>query len=201
MKSLVLVAVVAIAAASFPGSDGSRTSHPPDPHRATGVHPIGPEPGPTVVTRGDKAPNFSFEAPDGQWRRLRDLLAAGGVVLVFGASDAELRAIEVERNALLNLGVVPVAVVSRRSGSAWAAARELKLHYPVVPDPQRVIAMQFNLPDPTAGETPTAWFVVDKSGRVRALGRDGLPPGGFLNAVADALALPVRGANRTTSAR
>jgi hypothetical protein len=62
------------------------------------------------VRLGDQAPNFSYQGVDGRWRHLRDMLVQGPVLLVFGADPLTLRVIEHERERLLDLGVVPVAV-------------------------------------------------------------------------------------------
>ena len=160
--------------------------------RAPGSDRAVPDPPFTTVNVGDPAPDFSFEARDRQWRRLRDLLAQGDVLLVFGVDDARLKSIEAERDALLERGVVPVAVLDRRDGAAWATPGRLHLHYGVVPDARGVIAEQFNLVNPETGRPYPSWFLVDRAGCVRALHRGALPEQGFIAVAERALGLPAQ---------
>jgi hypothetical protein len=82
----------------------------------------------TEVCLGDIAPDFSYQGADARWRRLRDLVADHPVLLVFGANEATLRILESERQALMDAGVLPVAVAGSRLGapgrwwSAWTCA-------------------------------------------------------------------------------
>jgi len=89
---------------------------------------------------------------------------------------------------------VPVAVLDRGSARAASLARRLGLHYVVVPDPQNVVAAQFNVLDPATRRAAPAWFVVDRSGRVRGLDRRGVPDDGYLSLASRALALASRDA-------
>lgn len=177
------------------GNHASPTLSGPDSWgRATTSDRANPDPPFATVAAGDPAPDFSFESRDHQWHRLRDLLAQGDVLLVFGADDARLRSLEGERDALLGRGVVPVAVLDRRDGAAWSAPERLSLHYGVVPDARGVIAAQFNLVNPETGRPYPSWFLVDRTGRVRGLHRGALPDQGFTAIAERALGLPSRGA-------
>ena len=147
----------------------------------------------TEVCLGDVAPDFSYQDPDARWRRLRDLVAATPALLIFGANDGVLRIVESEREALLDLGVIPVAVVGSRLGAARALASRLELRYTVLADPQGVIAAQFNSADPANGRPLPSWFVLATQRRVRGLGRQGLPLRGYAQLTANALGLPRRG--------
>jgi peroxiredoxin len=147
------------------------------------------EPPPVEVRSGEPAPDFSYQSPDGRWRHLHDLLQQGEVVLVFGASDLELRMLERERDALLDLGVMPVAVLDVKPGSAWNSARKLGLRYTVLADPRRIIGAQFNVLD--SGSLVPGWFVIDRKGMVRGLRRGDLPGQGYPGLVARALSLPL----------
>jgi peroxiredoxin len=158
-------------------------------------HALPPEPPSAEVEAGDRAPDFSFQGDDDRWHRLHDLLHQGPVLLVFGAEPEILKQVEHERDAILRLGAIPVAVLDVRNGVAWAMARRFGLEYPVVPDSRRVIAAQFNTLDPTGERTAPAWFVVDRSGRVRAVERRDLPRAGYTTRVAMALGLPDPGAS------
>lgn len=144
----------------------------------------------SVVSPGDPAPDFSYEARDHQWRRLRDLLVHGDVLLVFGADDEGLRALETEREALLAHGVVPIAVLDLKDHATWTTPDRLQLHYGVVPDSRSVIAEQFNLLNPETGRAYPSWFLVDHAGKVRALHRGALPSQGFTAIAERALGKP-----------
>lgn len=168
---------------------------PPSPgvsttQRAVGLQARAAEPPVTEVCLGDIAPDVSYQGVDARWRRLRELVSETPALLVFGASDAALRAIEREREGLMDLGVIPVAVVGSRLGSVRALAGRLELRYTVLADPRGVIAAQFNAIDPANGRPLPAWFVLDRERRVRGLGREGLPPQDYRALVAGALGLP-----------
>ncbi len=143
---------------------------PGDARPRINIYPVGTGAEYAMVVPGEKAPNFSYES-DGRSLRLHHLRAQGHVLLVLGAGDAQLRALESQRDALLRLGVVPVAVLDIRHGSCRSAARRLGLNYPVIADPTRVIGAQFNALEPRTRLTAPAWFIVDRGGSVRALDR------------------------------
>lgn len=194
-SSILLTALLAAILALGPGGISDQTT-PLSGHEAgRALRPIPPEPPASEVETGDPAPDFAYQAEDNRWRRLRDLLAQGPVLLVFGADPTVLTAIERERDAMLRLGVVPVALLDVRSGRAWATARQLGLRYPVVPDSRRVIAGQFRTVDPVGQRTVPSWFVVDRGGRVRGLKRGALPKQGYASRVAAVLGLPDPGAD------
>lgn len=164
---------------------------PPDPSRtgtALSVRPV--EAPATEVCLGDVAPDFSYQGVDARWRRLRDLVADAPVLLVFGANEAALRNLEGEREALMDLGVIPVAVVDSRIGVARAIVNRHELRFTVLADPQGTIAAQYNAVDPANGRQLPVWFVLDPKRRVRALGRQGLPQRGYAELAAGGLGLP-----------
>ena len=146
------------------------------------------------VRVGDAAPNFSYVGVDGRWHRLRDLIAQGPVLLLFGPDELTLRVIEHERERLLDLGVIPVAVTDRRSRAARAVVSRHDLRFTVLSDSQGIIAGQFNALDPRTGRHLPTWFVVDQKRRVRGLSRRGLPLRGYTTLAADALGLPAKAA-------
>ena len=123
-----------------------------------------------VVLSGERAPDFNYQV-DGQWFRLHDLLTQGHVLLVLGAGEPQLRALEAQRAELLRLDVVPVGVLDMRAGRCGTMVRKLGLGYTVIADPTRVIGAQFNALEPHTRLTAPAWFIVDRTGTVRALGR------------------------------
>jgi peroxiredoxin len=147
----------------------------------------------TEVKVGDEAPDFSYQGVDGHWLHLQDILVHGPVLLVFGADELTLRVIEHERERLMDLGVVPVAVTDARSGAARAMVSRNALLFTVLSDARGAIASQFNTVDPTTGRHRPAWFVVDPRRRVRGLGRRALPLRGYAALVASALGLPAPG--------
>jgi peroxiredoxin len=200
MRSLVLPAALALAlAAARPASALGPSGPPPEPRATSPWSLTGVEPGPSYVCPGDVAPDVSWESPSG-WRRLRDLRTQGNVLLVFGADDRQLVQLERERPALLALGVVPAAVVERRAGACQALARRLQLGYPVLPDPQRVIATQYNCLDAITRRAVPAWFAVDRGGAVRDAERGTLPARSWAAAAANALNLPAPGVSLPTGA-
>ena len=191
------VLLTALLAALFAMGPGDVADQPPGytPDGAARNQPARPpEPPSTPVELGDRAPDFSFQGEDNRWRRLHDLLEQGPVFIVFGAESEVLQAIERERDAIIKLGVVPVALLDLKGRHAWAMAKRLGLRYLVIPDSRRVIAGQFNVVEASGQRTVPAWFVVDRSGSVRALRRGSLPLKGYPSRIASALALPDPGA-------
>lgn len=150
-----------------------------------------PEPPAMVIRVGDPAPNFSFQGYGGRWMRLHHFLDQGPVLLVFGAREVELRRLQAERGALLDLGVIPVVVLDAKPGATRSMVKRLGLQYTVLSDPRGVIAGQFNMID--AHEVAAGWFVVDRRGKVRGLIRGALPGGGYPRVCARSLALPMPG--------
>lgn len=195
-----ILALVFVAASPLQTPDGMDRARPlnDDLHRLVGVNPGNPEPPATTVSEGDLAPDFSFESHEHQWLRLHDLVAQGNILLVFGPGNQEVAALERERDALLERGIVPVAVLDRRDGAVWGMAQRLGLRYSLLSDPQCVIATQFNVLHPTTHRPVPSWFVIDRAGRVRALRRTGLPGAGYLGLAATALGLPLAGATVPT---
>ena len=72
---------------------------------------------------GDAAPDVTWEGPASRPQRLRDLRAQGHVLLVFSPTEAQLQALERDRDRLLDLRVVPAAVLDRSATAsrAWPA--------------------------------------------------------------------------------
>lgn len=191
----ILLAAALVAAAPFPATDGANRTQSlaDDMRKLQSIGQNSVEPSETPVAIGDPAPDFSFEAHDRQWLHLHDLLLQGSVLLVFGAEDSDLVAIQAERDALLDRGIVPVAVLDRRGGATWSAANRLNLKYSLLSDPRSVIAAQFNVLDPNTHHPVGSWFVVDQKGIVRGLKREPLPAAGYLKLATAALALPESG--------
>jgi len=201
LPSFMLLAGMAAAVSLQSGDDVTHTPPAGGAQASQSLRPKPPEPPGVEVRVGDSAPNFSYQAEDNRWGRLRDFLLQGPTLLVFGARDGDLRALDRDRDALLAIGVLPVAVLDARGGATWSAARRLALRFPVIPDARRVIAAQFNLVDDSGPRTLPAWFVVDRHGRVRSLRRGELPRRGYPRLAADALGLPAPDGNLPTQTR
>ena len=161
----------------------------------------GTEPPVTVVMAGDAAPDVAWDGPGSRPQRLRDLRAQGHVLLVISPTETQLKALERERDHLLDLRVVPAAVLDRNESGVARLARRLGLHFTLIPDPRSVIAAQFNSLDPATHHAAPAWFVVDRWGHVRALDRTGVPDEGYTRLVSTALMLASPGATLPTSTR
>jgi peroxiredoxin len=200
VKLTVLVAAALLAVNPLVAGDTASRNRP-NPQDASTPGDLsrrGVEPAPTPVVAGSQAPNFSYQTPDNSWRTLNDLLEQGAVLLVFGARDVHLDEIERERESLLAIGVIPVAVYDGSPRAVRSAIKRLDLKYTVIPDSRGVVAGQFNVLHPTTHAPMRCWFVVDRSGTVRGLDRNGLPKGGFSTIAADALGLPVPGGTLPT---
>jgi peroxiredoxin len=179
--------------AATPAGNPTAPYHTQPPGQTGSRGPLGAEPPATLVAVGDPAPDFSYPSQGRSWLHLHDLLAQGSVLLVFATEDEQLVALQDERARLMDLGVIPVAVVDRRSGAAASTVKRLGLQFPVIADLQRTIATQFNVLDPDSRRTAPAWFVINHRGWVRALNRGSLPSRGYPNLAASALSIPLQG--------
>ena len=196
MKLASLLAAAAFLAANpfYAGDTASRSQHEPqDVRQLQTIARRANEPPVTPVVPGSIAPDFSYQTPDDEWHRLSDLLEQGPVLMLIGARDPHLAALEAERSRLLDLGVVPVAVIDGHARAARAAAQRLDVAFTLIADPQAVIAGQFNALSQDTGAPVPCWFVIDRKRRVRALDRTGLPKEGYASIAIDALALPAPG--------
>jgi peroxiredoxin len=128
---------------------------------------------PLVV--GDDAPSFSFMSSDGKWHEFKELSSHGSLLLVFGASAEDLKALEQTRALFLDLGVTPVAALDRRPASAGKFARRVGLSCPIISDPQCAIGWLYGSLDPLSHRHAPAFFVLDEKRTIRALGHGELP--------------------------
>jgi peroxiredoxin len=158
-----------------------------------------PEPPTSEVRVGDVAPDFSYEGFDGRWRNLHDLRVQGAVLLVIAPDHDQLTALERERASLIERGILPVAILDATPRATAATVKKLGLRYSVIADPRRVIAEQFNAIQSRTHAAVPAWFVIDRSGGVRALARGGFPQDGYLTIAVPALGLPSAGMAIPTS--
>jgi peroxiredoxin len=150
------------------------------------------EPAEFRLAVGDKAPGFSYLDPKGKWNEFKSLGAGSPMLLVFGASDSDLVALERLRSMFEELGVTPVAVMDGRGASARALQRKLSISVPIITDPKRAIAGLFNSLDPKSLTLASSFFVLDENRQIRALSHGELPsPQQMLALSANSLGLPL----------
>ena len=149
---------------------------------------------------GRRAPDFQYQSYDGMWQHMHNVLEHGDMLLVFGASDVDLRTLERERETLMRSGVLPLAVVERGDRDVWASVRRLGLTFSLLADPKGVIGAQYGVFDPSLGRSRSAWFVIDVKGRVRQVGGE-MPSQGWPALAATALGRPLEGVTQTASKR
>lgn len=154
----------------------------------------------TRPTPGHKAPDFQYQSYDALWQNLHNVLEHGDVLLVFGATDVDLRTLEREREVLVRSRVTPLAVVEKNDRDVWASVRRLGLTFSLLADPRGVIGTQYGVYDPSLGRSHTAWFVIDVKGRVRQSG-DTMPTQSWPVVTATALGRPVVGSTQGASTR
>ncbi|HYM81010.1 MAG TPA: redoxin domain-containing protein [Candidatus Limnocylindria bacterium] len=199
MKLTITVAgLLLLMSGADPGGNGNPPSHSSLTAEQPTLNVATHEPPQAEVAVGGSAPDFSYQGPDSRWRHLHDLTSQGVVLLVFGAAERDLEAMESERDALLDLRVIPVAVLDMKPSRAWASARRLGLRYTVLADPRRVIGHQFNSIDTSRPVTIPSWFLIDHRRTVRGLQHGPLPKQGFTKLAALALGLPHPGATVST---
>ena len=153
-----------------------------------------------ALSAGTHAPDFQYQSYDALWQHLHNVLEHGDVLLVFGASDVDLRTLERERESLVKTGVMPLAVVERNDRDVWASVRRLGLTYSLLADPKGAIGTQYGVFDPSLGRSHGAWFVIDVKGRVRQSGGE-MPALGWTSVAASALGRSLDGSTQTASKR
>lgn len=152
------------------------------------------------VSSGTRAPDFQYQSYDALWQNLHNVLEHGDVLLVFGASDVDLRTLERERESLLQSGVMPLAVVERTDREVWASVRRLGLTFSLLADPRGVVGSQYGVFDATVGHSQVAWFVIDVKGRVRQSGSN-MPSQAWSTVAVTALGRPQAGDTQAASKR
>jgi len=188
--SVSLLAVVLAASLPLQSGEPSATSTSAQDPGIAALSPRATEPPSAPLMVGDVAPDFVWQSSERRPVSMKDLLVHGSLLLVFAPTDEDLKAIQRDREAPLDLGVVPVAVINTRPGAANGKAHRLGLSYTLVPDTRRVIASQYGAVDENRQSMVPAWFVVDRRAQVRALGRGSIPSAGFPRLAATVLAIP-----------
>lgn len=194
-----LLTVALLAAAQAAHRDDVPGLHVVAANNAVSVTPSTPAPKgvPAPPNVGDPAPDFAFQTRDYLWQNLHNVLEQGDVLLLFGTSDEQLRAIENDDEALLRAGVVPVAVVTAHESDAWRLVRRWNLSYSLLSDPHMAIAEQYGAIDAATGHARPMWFVIDQRGHVRGRGEGANPPHDWVAMARNALG---HGDVQTTSA-
>ena len=151
-----------------------------------------------LLSVGTKAPDFQYQSYDALWQHLHNVLEHGDVLLVFGASDVDLRTLERERETLVQVGVLPLAVVEHNDRDVWASVRRLGLTYSLLADPKGAIGSQYGVFDASIGRSRSAWFVIDRKGKVRQNGGE-MPTTGWAPMAATALGRALEGSTQNAS--
>ncbi|HTR96485.1 MAG TPA: redoxin domain-containing protein [Candidatus Acidoferrales bacterium] len=128
---------------------------------------------------GSIAPDFTFQSHDYLWQRLHNLLEQGDVLLVFGANDDELRALERDHESLLRAGIVAVGVTSDDEAGAWRTIRRCNLTYSLLADPHAAIARPYGATIGATNRLRGTWCLIDRSGHVRGTGEGAGPAAGW----------------------
>jgi peroxiredoxin len=138
---------------------------------------------------GNRAPDFQYQSYDDLWQNLHNVLEHGDVLLVFGATDLDLRTLERERETLVKGGLIPLAVVEKSDRDVWASVRRLGLTFSLMADPRGAIGSQYGVYDASLGRSLGSWFMIDKKGKVRSSGI-GMPAQSWLALAANAFGRP-----------
>jgi peroxiredoxin len=157
------------------------------------------EPPVTLLSPGDRAPDFSFDTVDSTLH-LHDVLAQGHALLVFQPDNDQLEALEADRAELERRAIFVIAVLDRGERATRTLERRLHLHYLVISDNRGVIAGQFNVLGATTRRPEPAWFAIDHRGKIRGLERTRVPDAGYVDLATSALHLPAPDAIAPSSA-
>ena len=147
---------------------------------------------------GNRAPDFQYQSYDDLWQNLHNVLEHGDVLLVFGATDVDLRTLERERETLVKGGLIPLAVVEKSDRDVWASVRRLGLTFSLMADPRGAIGAQYGVYDPSLGRSVGSWFLIDKKGKVRSSGI-GMPAQSWLALASNAFGRPFGASTQTAS--
>ena len=138
------------------------------------------EPEAATLQVGSPAPMFSYLGADGRWHKSDELVSRGPVLILFGATEGDLAAIQKRLPAFMELGVRPVAVLDLPTRSTSALTRRLGLGAPLVSDPMSAIAGLYHSIDPATGRHAQSYFVIDARRSLRAMYFGPLPPAELL---------------------
>jgi peroxiredoxin len=123
----------------------------------------------SIPAVGEAAPEFDYLSSDYLRTRLSDVLREqGSVLLVFASDESSLRETESHEAALHRAGIVPVVLVELPPHQTRDLVDRMGLGFGVLSDPAGFVASQYGVTD------ARGWFVIDRSGRVRASGRESI---------------------------
>ena len=149
---------------------------------------------------GNRAPDFQYQSYDDLWQNLHNVLEHGDVLLVFGASDLDLRTLEREREVLMKGGLIPLAVVEKSDRDEWASVRRLGLTFSLMADPRGAIGSQYGVYDASLGRSTSSWFMIDRKGKVRSSGI-GMPAQSWLALASNAFGRAFNATNQPASTK
>ncbi len=135
-----------------------------------------PEPEAATLQVGASAPMFSFQGDDGHWHHFQELIAHNPVVLVFGATDEDLKDLDRLHATFDDTGVGVVAVLHLPTRRTIAIGRRLGVTRTLVSDPMSAIASLYHSRESSSGRHLPAYFVIDTKGALRAMYYGPLPP-------------------------
>lgn len=176
LRNLVVAGLSSLFATAALAANPSPMNFPSQPAPARSIQPRAVEPSSATLNVGDSAPRFSYMGNDGDWHRLEELVASGPLLLVFGAGDDDLTALDALSPAFREMGVTPVAVLRQPTRGTRALAKRLDLESQLLADPMCAIAGLYNSLDPKSCGPASSYFIVDERGRIRALRYGPLPP-------------------------
>lgn len=110
-----------------------------------------------ALKKGDRAPDFELNDPDGSPASLHDLLASGPLILTFYRGvwcpycNLDLGALEAVRPELEALGAHLIAISPQTAASSRKSQRDNNLNFPILSDPgaktAEAFGLRFQLPD------------------------------------------------------
>lgn len=183
--SFVAASITLLFATQVWAANPSPMNSPPLPgseHHA--LSPLSPEPEAATLQVAAAAPMFSYIGDDGRWHRSDELLARGPMLVMFGASETDLVAMQRLVPAFDDLGVRPVAVLELPTRGTAALSRKLGISLALVSDPMSAIAGLYHCVDTATGQHGSAYFVIDSRRVLRAMYFGPLPPSELLVASA-----------------
>jgi peroxiredoxin len=150
-----------------------------------------------MVDVGDEAPDFELRDQHAQLHRLSDHRGKDNVLLVFypfaftGVCTGEMAALRDDLAALEATGTVVYAISCDTVASLRAFADSQGLTHPLLSDfwPHGAVSTSYGVFNDTLGAADRGSFVIDRSGVVRWVVRNGLPDardiGDYQKALAD----------------
>src|SRR5258706_6999571 len=123
-SSIAASITLLFATAVWAAEPSPMNSSPPNETVRRAVSPISPEPEAATLQVGEPAPMFSYLGADGRWHKSDELLTHGPVLMMFGASDEDLAAVQKRLPAFEEMEVHPVAVLNMPTRGTAALIRK-----------------------------------------------------------------------------